>query len=355
MAPKGKKKSPPVMSHEFIIQNHADIVAVIAMVFMLGLMVEFLHPLASSFIAISHNVTYEEVGADGSDLVLYRPGMKDVLAVFFYTLIMILAHAVIQEFILDKFNKKQNLSKAKFAKFNESGQLAAFYTFSFVFAGSLLWNAFKSEGSYAKLISSFWTGFPDSHFAMEWALKLFYILQISYWVHVFPELYFTKTKKEDMAAKVEYASLYLLAIIAGYAMHYHKVLLVLLAIHYLVEGTFHVARVFYFLDLQHIAQGGFKLWSYLFVLVRLATVAIAVLTFWFGFGQVHENNPSSSTSMVARVTSLSAICIMQAWMSWNFITFQMKRKRDAAGIPQQKKAMKAANGSPSTKGSKKKQ
>jgi len=40
MAPKGKKKNPPVMSHEFIIQNHADIVAVIAMVFMAGLMVE---------------------------------------------------------------------------------------------------------------------------------------------------------------------------------------------------------------------------------------------------------------------------------------------------------------------------
>ena len=40
MAPKGKKKNPPVLSHEFFIQNHADIVAVIAMVFMLGLMVE---------------------------------------------------------------------------------------------------------------------------------------------------------------------------------------------------------------------------------------------------------------------------------------------------------------------------
>ena len=40
MAPKGKKKNPPIMSHEFIIQNHADIVAVFAMIFMLGLMVE---------------------------------------------------------------------------------------------------------------------------------------------------------------------------------------------------------------------------------------------------------------------------------------------------------------------------
>lgn len=33
-------KNPPVMSHEFIIQNHADIVSCVAMVFLLGLMFE---------------------------------------------------------------------------------------------------------------------------------------------------------------------------------------------------------------------------------------------------------------------------------------------------------------------------
>lgn len=38
---------------------------------------------------------------NGNDLVLFRPGPKDLLAVFFYTLVMILAHAIIQEFCLD--------------------------------------------------------------------------------------------------------------------------------------------------------------------------------------------------------------------------------------------------------------
>ena len=33
-------------------------------------------------------------------------------------------------------------------------------------------------------------------------------------------------------------------------------MLVLLALHYLVEGVFHMARVLYFLDKQQIAQGG---------------------------------------------------------------------------------------------------
>jgi translocating chain-associated membrane protein 1 len=43
MALKGRKtssKNPPILSHEFVIQNHADIVSCIAMVFVIGLMVQ---------------------------------------------------------------------------------------------------------------------------------------------------------------------------------------------------------------------------------------------------------------------------------------------------------------------------
>ncbi len=35
-----KNKSPPVLSHEFVIQNHADMVSCVAMVVLLGLMFE---------------------------------------------------------------------------------------------------------------------------------------------------------------------------------------------------------------------------------------------------------------------------------------------------------------------------
>ncbi|MGH0183881.1 UNVERIFIED_CONTAM: hypothetical protein FKN15_013204 [Acipenser sinensis] len=35
-----KNKSPPVLSHEFVIQNHADMVSCVAMVILLGLMFE---------------------------------------------------------------------------------------------------------------------------------------------------------------------------------------------------------------------------------------------------------------------------------------------------------------------------
>lgn len=43
---KKSTKSPPVLSHEFILQNHADIVSCVAMVFLLGLMFEVSPPRA---------------------------------------------------------------------------------------------------------------------------------------------------------------------------------------------------------------------------------------------------------------------------------------------------------------------
>lgn len=39
-ARKSSNKNPPILSHEFIIQNHADIVSCVAMVFVIGLMVQ---------------------------------------------------------------------------------------------------------------------------------------------------------------------------------------------------------------------------------------------------------------------------------------------------------------------------
>lgn len=37
---KSSNKNPPILSHEFVIQNHADIVSCVAMVFVVGLMVQ---------------------------------------------------------------------------------------------------------------------------------------------------------------------------------------------------------------------------------------------------------------------------------------------------------------------------
>lgn len=329
MVVKGKKtKNPPVLSHEFVIQNHADIVACVAMVFVVGLMFQVSTPLASVFIALQHNVTAPVEIQPGvfQDVAFYTAGLKDIAAVFFYMLISVVIHAIIQEYLLDKVNKKLHLSKIKHARFNESGQLLAFYLVSLVWGGDLIMreNLFN--------ISALWDGYPHNN--MTFLFKFFFIIQISYWIHIFPELYFQKTKKEDMPPKIQYASLYLVFVLAAYIFRLTRVSLLLLVVHYLAEAVYHVCRILAYAEKTNISSKLFKLGDLLFVLARLSSVILAFLTFWYGLAkapieqQVLDIATGNFNTGFFRLNALVAVCLLQAWLMWNFIMFQVKRMRE---------------------------
>jgi len=330
MAVKKKTKNPPIFSHEFVIQNHADIVACVAMVFVVGLMFQVSSPLASIFIALHHNVSVPTEIQPGvfQDVLHYTQGFKDISAVFFYLLISVVMHAIIQEYLLDKVNKKLHLSKIKHAKFNESGQLLSFYLMSLVWAGDIIFreNLFN--------VSALWEGYPHNN--MTFLFKFFFIIQISYWLHVFPELYFQKTKKEDMPPKIQYASLYLVFILAAYVLRLTRVSLLLLVVHYLAEAVYHACRIIAYADRTSVSSKLFKLGDLLFVLARLSSVILAVLTFWYGLArapveeQVVDFAAGNFNTPLIRLNALVAVCLLQAWLMWNFIMFQVKRMRESS-------------------------
>merc|ERR1712073_14698 len=231
---------------------------------------------------MQHNTTANVETMPGvfQDLPFYTAGLKDVPAVFFYLLISVVMHAIIQEYLLDKVNKKLHLSKVKFNKFNESGQLLAFYLVSLFWGGDLILRENLLN------VASIWEGYP--HNSMTFLFKFFFIIQISYWLHIFPELYFQKTKKEDMPPKIQYAVLYLAFIVA----------------------------------------------SYVFRFTRLALVLLAILTFWFGLAKLPAEQQSLDIAAgnfntgLIRLNSLIAVYFLQAWLMWNFIVFQFKRMRE---------------------------
>merc|ERR1712002_1260986 len=324
-----KTKNPPIFSHEFVIQNHADIVACVAMVFVVGLMFQVSSPLASIFIALHHNVSVPTEIQPGvfQDVLHYTQGFKDISAVFFYLLISVVMHAIIQEYLLDKVNKKLHLSKIKHAKFNESGQLLSFYLMSLFWAGDIIFreNLFN--------VSALWEGYPHNN--MTFLFKFFFIIQISYWLRIFPELYFQKTKKEDIAPKIQYACLYLVFILGAYLTSLTRVALFLLFAHYLAEAVFHTCRILAYAEKTAIASKMFKLGDLLFVLARLSSVILTVLTFWFGLAsapveqQVMDFATGNFNTGLFRLNALVAVCLLQAWLMWNFIMFQVKRMREA--------------------------
>jgi len=55
---------------------------------------------------------------------------------------------------------------------------------------------------------------------MPFMMKFFYIIQMAYYVHCFPELYFSKVKREEMPAKIKFATFRLFYITAAYALKY---------------------------------------------------------------------------------------------------------------------------------------
>jgi len=344
MVVKGKKsgKNPPVFSHEFVIQNHADIVSCVAMVFVLGLMFQVTSPLASVFIALHHNVSVPIEVQPGNfmDLTFYSPGIKDIPAIFFYLLIAVVMHAIIQEYLLDKVNRKLHLSKIKHAKFNESGQLLSFYLISLVWAGDIIYRENMMN------VASLWEGYPHNN--MTFMFKFFYITQIAYWLHIFPELYFQKTKKEDMPAKIQYACLYLAFIVPAYFMRFTRVCIVLLFVHYLVEAVYHGCRILSYAEKSNVAKKIFKLGDLLFVVGRFASVILAVLTFWYGLAkvptdqQVMDMKVGNFNTGLIRLICLIAVCALQAFLMYKFIIFQAQRMRELKSISATNAAVAAA-------------
>merc|ERR1719225_2541150 len=275
-----------------------------------------------------HNVTAPVEIQPGvlQDLTFYTAGLKDIPAVFFYLLISVVMHAIIQEYLLDKVNKKLHLSKVKYGKFNESGQLLAFYLVSLIWGGDLLLRENILN------VASLWEGYPHNN--MTFLFKFFFIIQISYWLHIFPELYFQKVKREEMPAKIQYAILYLTFIVASYVFRFTRLSLVLLVIHYLAEAVFHLCRLLAYTEKTGVSDKLFKLGDLLFVLARLSSVILAVLTFWFGLAKVPAEQQSLDIAAgnfntgLIRLNSLIAVCFLQAWLMWNFIVFQFKRMRE---------------------------
>jgi translocating chain-associated membrane protein 1 len=305
------------------------------MVLTLGTIVHATSSYCLAFFSPRHNVT--DLDSSKRSAFLFNYGLKDLAMLFSYTLICITVHAVWQEYVLDKVYKKLHLSKSKNAKFFESGQLILFYLISVGWALML----FKDEAYFQSGLEYLWRDYPYS--GMTTWTKLYFIIQLSYWLHNFPELYLQKVRKEDIPARIVYSSLYLITIVYGYLTRFWRISIVLLTIHYLIEIFYHVSRLahFYATTKTHSTQAKstskylFKIWNYVFVFGRLISVVLTWLTFWFGLKNSSINKISFTSTPVTdsnelvgsynfntpivRLVTLVATGALQFWLVWNFI------------------------------------
>lgn len=318
---KSSTKNPPILSHEFIIQNHADIVSCIAMVFVIGIMVQATAPIASIFIALQHNVTEFTAG----EVPLYQPGLKDGCAVFFYSLICIVIHAILQEYALDKISKRLHLSKSKLAVFSTSGQLAAFYLVSTLWGLDII-----AREHYLPDLSLLWLDYPAP---LSFMLKLYMIIQLAYSLHELPEIYFQRTKREEYLNKALQSIAGFVLIAVPYFLNFNRLLICLVVLHYVSELVHHIAQLVQTIDREEKWPKVFNpVMITVFVLASLASIILSVLTLWYGLAlenkEVIDLEQGNFNTTLIRLVVLGGICLLQAYLMFNFIKLQLAKVRE---------------------------
>lgn len=304
------------------------------MIFVIGLMDETTSPIASAFVSLQHNVTTTTNIPGRPSVIKYVAGIKDYCAIFFYTLTCIIMHAIIQEFVLDKISKKLHLSKYKLSLFNESGQLITFYLLSFFWGG----NVILREGYFTKF-SLLWDAFPDH--PMTFMHKFFFIIQMAYYLHMLPELYFQKVKKEDQQPKIIHSICGFSIICLAYSFGFQRIALVLLTLHYLSEIVAHVFQLINVFDPDEKFASVRVVNSIVFVFVRFATMVIGVLAIYYGV--------ANTESKLRAFGALLGLMTVQGYLIFSFITEQLRAKREARRDPKREAKKSKASGKDKSK------
>lgn len=119
---------------------------------------------------------------------------------------------------------------------------------------------------------------------------------------------------------------------------YTRVALCLLVLQYFTEAVFHTSRLLSYGEKTEVARPLYSIHDVLFVLARLGSITLAVLTFWHGLAKAPEADQiinwqnGTFNTLMFRITALVSICVLQAWLMMNFITFQLKKRREDAAL-----------------------
>ena len=130
-----------------------------------------------------------------------------------------------------------------------------------------------------------------------------------------------------MGPRIQYASLYIAFIGAAYLLNFTRVALLLLILQYTVEAVFHACRLLSYSEKGEIARPLYHLHEVLFVLARLASITLAVLTFWYGLAllpteqQVIDIGNGIFNTALFRLNALIAIGLLQGMLQEHLIDY----------------------------------
>lgn len=226
------------------------------------------------------------------------------------------------------------------SRFNESGQLVVFYAMSFLWGLEVIFRE-KYVGNVSKL----WDEYPNH--PMSFLHKLFFIIQLAYYLHMLPELYFQKIKKEDQQSKIIHSIVGFSIITVGYMLGFQRVAIVLLSLHYFSEFVSHTFLLIDIFDKEEKFSKLRFLNSIIFVTTRFATMVLTFLVLYYGIG---------TTDFRSRgLIGLVSIFGLQGYLVYQFLTEQLRSKRENQAEAQKTKVSVASKSPAKTKKERKKE
>jgi translocating chain-associated membrane protein 1 len=91
-----------------------------------------------------------------------------------------------------------------------------------------------SREDYFSHIALLWDGFP--HLEMSFVLKFFMLIQLSYWLHWLPEMYFIRMKREEIPQKLAITAAYTTVITVAYLAKYE---ILFYLVNFFIESASH--------------------------------------------------------------------------------------------------------------------
>lgn len=220
-----------------------------------------------------------------------------------------------------------HLSKFKLSRFNESGQLVVFYAISWLWGLEVI-----IRENYLSQVSRLWDDFPNH--PMGFLHKLFFIVQLSYYLHMLPELYFQKIKKEDQQPKIVHAIVGFSIIGIGYMLGLQRAAIVLLTLHYFSEFVSHTFLLIDIFDKDEKFSRLRIVNNLFFIVTRFGTMVLAFLVLYYGIG----NTEYSSRGLIG----LGLVFALQGYLIYQFLTEMLRSKRETESL----KATKVSSKSP---------
>lgn len=181
---------------------------------------------------------------------------------------------------------------------------------------------------YIGNVSKLWDEFPNH--PMGFLHKLFFIIQLSYYLHMLPELYFQKIKKEEQQPKIIHSILGFSIITVGYMLGFQRVAIVLLSLHYFSEFISHTFLLIDIFDKEEKLSKLRFVNNILFVTTRFATMVLTFLVLYYGIG--------STENRTRGLIGLVLVFGLQGYLIYEFLTEQLRSKRETQAEAQKLKA-----------------